>query len=179
MAPATDFRFGLADSESDSAATTPVSATLQKRSMAAAAAEIYSFASACRRASCLVLGWKAVLAPTASEYMCLLVELPTARRVPRRRPTRPRGSSRCRALSTTGLCTGLVIGGYTRDGDAEAGSWCTSGTVLATVTGELELHVASGPTGLGRRGESARSGESGDRLHRRVVADPREMEGLC
>jgi hypothetical protein len=42
---------------------------------------------------------------------------------------------------------GFVIGGYTRDGDAEPGSGCKSDTVLATVTGELEPHVATGPTG--------------------------------
>ena len=53
---------------------------------------------------------------------------------------------------------GSVIGGYTRDGDAEPGSRCKSDTVLATVTRELEPHVATGPTGLGRRGESARPG---------------------
>ena len=53
---------------------------------------------------------------------------------------------------------GFVIGGYTRDGDAEPGSRCKSDTVLATVTRELEPHVATGPTGLGRRGESARPG---------------------
>jgi hypothetical protein len=33
---------------------------------------------------------------------------------------------------------GFVIGGYTRDGDAEPGSRCKSDTVLATVTRELE-----------------------------------------
>ena len=32
---------------------------------------------------------------------------------------------------------GFVIGGYTRDGDAEPGSRCKSDTVLATVTREL------------------------------------------
>ena len=32
---------------------------------------------------------------------------------------------------------GSAIGGYTRGGDAEPGSRCTSGTVLATVTWEL------------------------------------------
>ena len=53
---------------------------------------------------------------------------------------------------------GLVIGGYTRDGDAEPGIRCKSDTVLATVTRELEPHVATGPTGLGRRGEGARPG---------------------
>jgi hypothetical protein len=42
---------------------------------------------------------------------------------------------------------GFVIGGYTRDGDAEPGSGCKSDTVLATVTRELEPHVATGPTG--------------------------------
>jgi hypothetical protein len=51
-----------------------------------------------------------------------------------------------------------VIGGYTREGGAESGSRCKSDTVLATVTRELEPHVATGPTGLGRRGGSARSG---------------------
>jgi hypothetical protein len=50
---------------------------------------------------------------------------------------------------------GFVIGGYTRDGDAEPGSRCKSDTALATVTRELEPHVATGPSGLGRRGESA------------------------
>ena len=53
---------------------------------------------------------------------------------------------------------GFVIGGYTRDGDAEPGSRCKSDTVLATVTRELEPHIATGPTGLGRRGESVRPG---------------------
>jgi arsenate reductase len=53
---------------------------------------------------------------------------------------------------------GVVIGGYTRDGDAEAGSRCESDTVLATVTREFEPHVATGPASLGRRGESARPG---------------------
>jgi hypothetical protein len=53
---------------------------------------------------------------------------------------------------------GFVVGGYTRDGDAEPGSRCRSDTVLANVTRELEPHVATGPTGLGRRGESARPG---------------------
>jgi hypothetical protein len=53
---------------------------------------------------------------------------------------------------------GFVIGGYTRDDDAEPGSRCKSDTVLATVTRELEPHVATGPTGLGRPGESARPG---------------------
>jgi hypothetical protein len=47
---------------------------------------------------------------------------------------------------------GFVIGGYTRDGDAEPGSRCESDTVLATVTRELGPHVATGPTGLGRQG---------------------------
>jgi hypothetical protein len=41
---------------------------------------------------------------------------------------------------------GFVIGGYTRDGDAGPGSRCKSDTVLATVTRELEPHVAAGPT---------------------------------
>jgi hypothetical protein len=53
---------------------------------------------------------------------------------------------------------GFVIGGYTRDGDAEPGSRCKYDTVLATVTRELEPHVATGPTGLGRRGGSAPPG---------------------
>src|SRR3954451_20915239 len=53
---------------------------------------------------------------------------------------------------------GFVIGGYTREGDAEPGSRCKSDTVLATVTRELGPHVATGPTGLGRQGESARPG---------------------
>ena len=52
----------------------------------------------------------------------------------------------------------FVIGGYTRDGDAEPGSRCKSDTILVTVTRELEPHVATGPTGLGRRGESGRLG---------------------
>jgi hypothetical protein len=47
---------------------------------------------------------------------------------------------------------GFVIGGYTRDGDAEPGSRCKSDTVLATVTRELGPHVATGLTGLGRQG---------------------------
>jgi len=73
---------------------------------------------------------------------------------------------------------GFVIGGYTRDGDAEPGSRCKSDTVLATVTRELEPHVATGPTGweggvrafdLGVRRSPASS----------CSADPREMEGLC
>ena len=63
----------------------------------------------------------------------------------------------------------FVIGGYTRDGDAEPGSRCKSDMVLATVTRGLEPHVATGLPGLGRRGESAPTWESGDRLHRRVV----------
>jgi hypothetical protein len=50
---------------------------------------------------------------------------------------------------------GFVIGGYTRDDDAEPGSRCKSDTVLATVTRELEPHVATGPTGLGRRSRTA------------------------
>jgi hypothetical protein len=54
---------------------------------------------------------------------------------------------------------GFVIGGNTRDGDAEPGSRCKSDdTVLATVTGSSNHHVATGPTSLGRRGESARPG---------------------
>jgi hypothetical protein len=53
---------------------------------------------------------------------------------------------------------GIVVGGYTRDGDAEPGSRCKSDAVLATVTRELEPRVATGPAGLGRQGESARSG---------------------
>jgi hypothetical protein len=52
----------------------------------------------------------------------------------------------------------LVVGGYTRGGDAEPGSRCKSDTVLATVTRELEPDVATGPPGLGRRSESARPG---------------------
>jgi hypothetical protein len=66
--------------------------------------------------------------------------------------------SRCRASFTTSRCSASCIGGYTLDGDAEPGSRCKSDTVLATVTRELEPHVATGPTGLGRRGESARPG---------------------
>jgi hypothetical protein len=46
---------------------------------------------------------------------------------------------------------GLVIGGYTRVGDAEPGSRCKSDTVLATVTRELNPTMPLGPTGLGRR----------------------------
>jgi hypothetical protein len=53
---------------------------------------------------------------------------------------------------------GFAIRGYTRDNDAGPGSRCKSDTVLATVTRELEPHVATGPTGLGRRAESARPG---------------------
>ena len=53
---------------------------------------------------------------------------------------------------------GFVIGGYTGDADAEPGSRCKSDTVLATVTREFEPPVATGPTGLGRQGESARPG---------------------
>src|SRR5207248_3821780 len=90
---------------------------------------------------------------------------------------RPCGSPRCRASSTTSL-QALVIGGYTRDADAEPGSRCKSDTVLATVTRELEPHVATGPTAW----------EGGVRaLDLRVrrppasscSADPREREGLC
>lgn len=40
---------------------------------------------------------------------------------------------------------GFVIGGYTRDADAEPGSRCKSDTVLATVTTELDPHGATGP----------------------------------
>jgi hypothetical protein len=40
---------------------------------------------------------------------------------------------------------GFVIGGYTRNGDAEPGSRCKSGTVLATVTRELEPTSPLGP----------------------------------
>jgi hypothetical protein len=73
---------------------------------------------------------------------------------------------------------GFVIGGYTRDADAEPGSRCKSDTVLATVTRELEPHVATGPTAweggvraldLGVRRPPASS----------CSADPREREGLC
>jgi hypothetical protein len=46
---------------------------------------------------------------------------------------------------------GFVIGGYTRDGDAEPGSRCKSDIVLATVR-ELEPHVATGSTGPGKAG---------------------------
>jgi len=60
---------------------------------------------------------------------------------------------------------GFVIGGYTRDGDAESGSRCKSDTVLATVTRELEPHVATGPTGPGKAGGERSTWESGDRLH--------------
>jgi hypothetical protein len=42
--------------------------------------------------------------------------------------------------------------GHTRGGDAEPGSRCESDTVLATVTRELEPHVTTGPTVLGRQG---------------------------
>src|SRR6185312_15599555 len=54
--------------------------------------------------------------------------------------------------------TASLVGGYTRGGDAGPGSRCKSDTVLATVTRELESHVATGPAGLGRQGESARPG---------------------
>jgi len=73
---------------------------------------------------------------------------------------------------------GFVIGGYTRDGDAELGSRCKSDTVLTTVTRELEPHVALGPPAweggvraldLGVRRPPAST----------CSADPREMEGLC
>jgi hypothetical protein len=73
---------------------------------------------------------------------------------------------------------GFVIGGYTRNADAEPGSRCKSDTVLATVTRELEPHVATGPTAweggvraldLGVRRPPASS----------CSADPREREGLC
>jgi hypothetical protein len=47
---------------------------------------------------------------------------------------------------------GFVIGGYTRDGDAEPGSRCKSDTVLATVTRELEPHIATGPHRPGKAG---------------------------
>jgi hypothetical protein len=47
---------------------------------------------------------------------------------------------------------GFVIGGYTRDADAEPGSRCKSDTVLATVTREFEPDVATGPTGPGKAG---------------------------
>src|SRR5205807_5498449 len=60
--------------------------------------------------------------------------VPAAHRRVGRRPRRP--------------LYGLVIGGYTRDGDAEPGSRCKSGAVFATVTRELESHVATGPAGL-------------------------------
>ena len=40
---------------------------------------------------------------------------------------------------------GFVIGGYTRDGDAEPGSRGKSDTVRATVTRELEPRIATGP----------------------------------
>jgi hypothetical protein len=53
---------------------------------------------------------------------------------------------------------GFVIGGYTRDGDAEPGSGASPTRFSPTVTRELEPHVATGPTGLGRRGKSARPG---------------------
>jgi hypothetical protein len=53
---------------------------------------------------------------------------------------------------------GFVIGGYTRDDDVETGSRCKSGTVLATMTRELESHVTTGPTRRGKAGESARPG---------------------
>jgi hypothetical protein len=49
------------------------------------------------------------------------------------------------------LC-GFVIGGYTRDGDAEPGSRSKSDTVLATVTRELEPYVATGPHRSGKAG---------------------------
>jgi hypothetical protein len=53
---------------------------------------------------------------------------------------------------------GFVIGGYTRDGDAEPGSRWKSDAVLATVTSEFAPQVATGPTSPGRRGESAPPG---------------------
>jgi hypothetical protein len=64
---------------------------------------------------------------------------------------------------------GFVIGGYTRDGDSEPGSRCKSDTVLATVTRELEPHIATGHTGLGRRVRATRplhqQGATYDRVH--------------
>jgi len=47
---------------------------------------------------------------------------------------------------------GFVIGGYTRDGDAEPGSRCKSDTVLAPVTRELGPHIATGPDRPGKAG---------------------------
>ncbi len=40
---------------------------------------------------------------------------------------------------------GFVIGGYTRDGDAEPGSRCKSDTVLVTVARELAPTSPLGP----------------------------------
>jgi hypothetical protein len=73
---------------------------------------------------------------------------------------------------------GFVIGGYTRDGGAEPGSRCKSDTVLATVTRELEPHVATGPIGLGRRVRALHLGVRRPSAST-CRADPREMEGLC
>ena len=90
---------------------------------------------------------------------------------------RCRSRNGCRGRRPRGMCFAVahdvplhrfLSGVYTRDGDAEPGSRCKPDMVLATVTRELESHVATGRTGLGRRGASARPG-SHDRLHRRVV----------
>jgi hypothetical protein len=73
---------------------------------------------------------------------------------------------------------GFVIGGYTRNADAEPGSRCKSDTVLATVTRELEPHVATGPTAWGG---GVRALDLGVRRPpaSSCSADPREREGLC
>jgi hypothetical protein len=73
---------------------------------------------------------------------------------------------------------GFVTDGYTRGGDAEPGSRCKSDTVLATVTGELEPHVATGPSGLGRRVTALDLGVRRSPASS-CNAGPREMEGLC
>jgi hypothetical protein len=70
----------------------------------------------------------------------------------------------------------LVIGGYTRRGVAEPGSRCESDTVLATVTRELESHVATGlmawEGGLRALDLEVRRPSASSRR-----ADPRAMEG--
>ena len=68
---------------------------------------------------------------------------------------------------------GFVIGGYTRDGDAEPGSRCKSDTVRATVTRELDPTSPPSPTGLGRR---VRASDLGVRRPpaSSCSADPRE-----
>jgi hypothetical protein len=94
------------------------------------------------------------------------------------RRARPCGSLRCWGVVHDLPPYRLVIGGYTRDGDAELGSRCKSDTVLATVTRELAPHIATGPSAweggirafdLGVRRPPASS----------CSVDPREREGLC